>query len=103
MFCGKVESQYLVGSSSPSGHSISNHSFADPVGCSCLDATCTRTRANREDSRSFVPSRQPIVRHAFARSPSATSLTEAALGALRRPFFGAARCRVPGTHTKVCG
>jgi hypothetical protein len=26
MFSGKVESQYLVGSFSPSGHSISSHS-----------------------------------------------------------------------------
>jgi hypothetical protein len=29
MLRGKVESQYLVGSFSPSGHSISNHSSAD--------------------------------------------------------------------------
>src|SRR5215204_4426489 len=89
MFCGKVESQYLVGSSSPSGHSISNHSFAGLVGRSCLDATCTRTRAKREDRSSFVPSRQVTVRHAFARSPRARSLTEIASGALRRPFLGA--------------
>src|SRR5678815_1815214 len=88
MFCGKVESQYLVGSSSPSGHSISNHSFAGFVRRSCFDATCTRTRAKREDRNSFVPSRQAIVRHAFARSARATSLTEIASGA-SRPFLGA--------------
>src|ERR1035437_9920384 len=47
---GRVESQYLVGSSSPSGHSISSHSA--------------------------VPSRHLIVRHAPLRSPRASCLTE---------------------------
>jgi hypothetical protein len=38
-FLGKVESQYLVGSSSPSGHSISSHSLVFLPGRSWLDAT----------------------------------------------------------------
>src|ERR1700732_4136790 len=103
MFFGSVESQYLVGSSSPSGHSISSHSFAGFSARSWLDATLTRTRANREDSHSLVPSRHLIVRQAFARSPRARSLTEVALGASRRPFLAAWPGRVPGFHTKVCG
>src|SRR6202521_5041405 len=103
MFFGSVESQYLVGSSSPSGHSISSHSLAGFTERSWLDATLTRTRANREDSHSFVPSRHLIVCHAFARSRNATSLTEIALAAARRPFFGARPSRVRGAHTRVCG
>src|SRR5580700_8765031 len=102
MFFGNVESQYLVGSSSSSGHSISSHSFTGFPGRSCLDATLTRTRANRDDSHSFVPSRHLMVRHAFVGSPSATSLTEIALGAPRRPFFGTRPGRVRGAHTRVC-
>src|SRR5882757_1897175 len=102
MFCGTVESQYLVGSSLPSGHSISNHSFVGFSARSWLDATLTRTRANREDSHSLVPSRHLIVRHAFARSRSATSLAEIALVASRRPFRGARPGRMPGFHAKVC-
>src|ERR1700674_1742879 len=103
MLSGKVDSQYLVGSSSPSGHSISSHSLAGFTERSWLDATRTRTRANREDSHSFVPSRHLIMRHAFARSPTASSLTEIASGASRRPFFGARPGRLPGAHTNVCG
>src|SRR5580658_11269069 len=103
MFFGRVESQYLVGSSSPSGHSISSHSFAGSSAGWWLDATLTRTHANREDSHSFVPSRHLMVRHAFARSRSATSLTEIALAASRRPLFGAPPGRVRGAHTRVCG
>src|SRR5580704_15872498 len=96
MFFGSVESQYLVVASSPSGHSISSHSLA---GFS-PDATLTRTRANREDSHSLVPSRHLIVRQAFARSPRARSLTEVAFGASRHPFCGAPPERVPGFHTE---
>src|SRR5258707_40563 len=94
MFFGSVESQYLVGSSSPSGHSISSHSLARFSACWWLDATLTRTRANREDSHSLVPSRHLIVRHAFARSPSPPSLTQIALAASRRPFLRALAGRV---------
>src|ERR1700687_1331053 len=98
MFFGKVESQYLVGSSSPSGHSITSPSFAAFSARSWLDATLTRTRANREDSHSLVPSRHLIVHHAFARSRSATSLTEIALAASPRApssAHGPAACAAP--------
>src|SRR5215208_3032274 len=98
---GRVESQYLVGSSSPLGHSIRSHSGAGLSGW-CFDATCTRTRAKREDRSSFVPSRQVILRHAFARSPMATSWTEIAPGASWRPSLGALPGDVPGGHTNVC-
>src|ERR1700730_12890498 len=99
MLFGKVDSQYLVGSFSPSGHSISSHSFAGFSACSWLDSTRTRTRANREDSQSFVPSRHLIVRHACSRNPRASFLTEIVSGASRRPFFGARPERLPGGHT----
>jgi hypothetical protein len=95
-----VEPATLVGSFSPSGHSISSHCLAGLPGCWWLDATCTRTRANREDSHSLVPSRHLIVRQAFARSPRARSLTEVAFGASRHPFCGAPPERVPGFHTE---
>lgn len=50
MFSGSVESQYLVGSASPSGHSISSHSGDRFSGTNLLYPTLTRTRAKREDS-----------------------------------------------------
>src|ERR1700674_2333000 len=103
MLFGSVDSQYLVGSSSPSGHSISSHSLAGFSACWWLDATLTRTRANREDSHSLVPSRPRIVRYAFARIPSPPSLTEIALAASRRPFLRARGGRVRGAPTRVCG
>src|ERR1700681_2502558 len=103
MLFGSVESQYLVGSSSPAADSISSQSLAGFSACWWLDATLTRTRANREDSHSLVPSRHLIVRHAFARSRSATSLTEIAFDASRRPFLGARPGRVRGPHTRICG
>src|SRR6266571_4251743 len=96
MLLGKVESQYLVGSFSPSGHSISNHSFVGSLGRSWPDATWTRTRANREDSHSLVPSRHWMMCQALARSPRARSLTETVSGASRCPFFGARLGRLPG-------
>src|ERR1019366_9355314 len=74
---GRVESQYLVGSSSPSGHSISSHSSGRAsVRLYSRCAIRTRTRAKREDSHSAVPSRHLIVRHARLRSPRASCLTE---------------------------
>jgi hypothetical protein len=88
MFFASVESQYLVGASSPSGHSISRRSSAGFSARSWLDATLTRTRANREDSHSLVPSRHLIVRHAFARRRSATSLIEIALAGISAPLPG---------------
>src|ERR1700676_4398357 len=103
MLFGSVESQYLVGSSSPSGHSISSHCLAGFSACWWLDATLTSTRATPEAHHSLVPSRHLIVRHAFARSPSPTSLTEIALAASRRPFLRARGGRVRGAPTRVCG
>jgi hypothetical protein len=58
----QCESQYLVGSASPSGHSISSHSGDSFSGTSLLCPTRTRTRAKREDSQSAEPSRQLTVR-----------------------------------------
>src|SRR5260370_30229663 len=101
MFAGSVDSQYLVGSSSPSGHSISSHSFAGLAGRSWRDATQTRTRANREDSHSFVPSRHLTARHAFVGSARATSLAEIAWGTSRRPFFGTRPSRRLGAHSNA--
>src|SRR5215204_1078000 len=98
---GRVESQYLVGSSSPLGHSIRSHSGAGLPGW-CFEATCTRTRAKREDSSSFVPSRHVILRHAFARSPMATSLTEIAREHRGGPAWEPYRAAFPGGHTNVC-
>ena len=56
MFLSTVASQYFVGSRSPSGHikSVSSPRFAAPL----TGAVRTRTRAKRERSLSFVPSRQ---------------------------------------------
>src|SRR5271163_3341229 len=67
---GKVESQYLVGAFSPSGHSISNHSSAGgAANCQSREADRTRTRFGLElhavgDMR-FAPPRRvasPILR-----------------------------------------
>src|SRR2546429_1669599 len=63
MFFSTVASQYFVGSGSPTGHSINSVSsprFAAPR----VGAVRTRTRAKRERSLSFVPSRHVIVRQA---------------------------------------
>ncbi len=98
---GKEEHEYLVGSSSPSGHSISRHSLAGFPVRSWLDVTWTRTRANRDRSHSFVPSRHLIVRYAFAFKESASSLTEIVLGITASPLRRQA-ARTPGFHTKVC-
>jgi hypothetical protein len=49
MLSGKVESQYLVGSFSPSGHSISSHSSGR--GSASFSSRCagrTRRQAKRE-------------------------------------------------------
>src|SRR5260370_39554167 len=63
MFSSTVASQYLVGSGSPLGHSISSVSSARPA-APLIGAVRTRTPAKRERSRSFVPSRQVILRQA---------------------------------------
>src|ERR1700692_1403700 len=74
---GNVESQYLVGSSSPSGHSIKRHSSGRlSVSCESRCVTQTRARANRGDSRSAAPSRHLIVRQTRLGRQRASSLTE---------------------------
>src|SRR5882724_12890382 len=81
VFSGIVENQYLVGSASPSGHSISNHSSGPlSVSGSSRSATRTRNRANREDSFVFVPSRHVILRQDRFGKAWATSLTETTRG-----------------------
>jgi len=64
-----VDNQYFVGFVSSCGHSISSHSSA------ALAETRTRTLAKRPLSFSFVPCRQPIVRHASSGRVSATLST----------------------------
>ena len=67
MFLSTVASQYFVGSRSPSGHSIKSVSsprFAAPL----IGAVRTRTRAKRERSLSFVPSRLRPVGGVVART-----------------------------------
>src|SRR3981189_2460684 len=86
-FSGSVESQYLVGSASPSGHSINSHSGDSFSGISLLYPTRTRTRAKREDSWSAEPSRHVTVRQACFGRPSATFLAETSSGSSRRPVL----------------
>src|SRR3981081_1177761 len=51
----RVDMQYLVGASSPLGHSIKSHSSGRlSASLSLLGAARTRTRAKRED-RAFAP------------------------------------------------
>src|SRR5438445_8336819 len=83
-FSGSVESQYLVGSASPSGHSINSHSGDSFSGIRLLYPTRTRTRAKREDSWSAEPSRHVTVRQACFGRPSATFLAETSSGSSRR-------------------
>src|SRR6266853_2962348 len=109
MSAGSVESQYLVGSFSPLGHSISNHSSPRSWRPRAARA---RTRAKREESRPAVPSRQPIVRQARLGRPNASALTERGLclalrrgrvGGRPRPDhrLGGNGCVLPGAHTVV--
>src|SRR6266568_372716 len=104
---GNVESQYLVGSASPSRHSISSHSGDSCSGISLLCPTPTRTRAKREDSHSAEPSRHFTVHQARFGRPSATSLAEIRSGSSRRPvlFSGlpVRRGPVPDRHINVFG
>ena len=72
---GRVESQYFVGSASPSGHSMTNHS----TGCGAAslwsrDAGLTRTAANREDKLWLEPSRHSTKAQAAAGNRSARAL-----------------------------
>src|SRR4051794_3946343 len=107
MSADSVDNQYLVGSASPTGHSISNHSSNSCSGKSWLCPTRTRTRAKRDDSRSLDPSRQSIVHHSLLGKSSASFLAEIRSGSSRRPVllsglplrFGP----VPGGHTSSFG
>src|ERR1700738_4008036 len=107
MFAGSVESQYLVGSASPWGHSISTHSSNSVSGTNLLCPTRTRTRAKREDSQSAEPSRHRTVRQARLGRPSITSLAEIRSGSSRRPvlFIGLPLRLgpVPDRHINVFG
>src|SRR2546428_13926155 len=105
-FSGSVESQYLVGSASPSGHSINSHSGDNFSGISLLYPARTRTRAKREDSWSAEPSRHVTVRQACFGRPSATFLAETSSGSSRRPVLFIGLFLPPGApprgpHQKV--
>jgi len=72
----KRESQYLVDSSSPADHSTNSHSSGLIIErLSSRWAARTRTRANRDDSISALPSRHLIVRQARLGNFRASSLT----------------------------
>src|SRR3974377_2055513 len=104
MSFGRVESHYLVGAASPSGHSISSHSSEEPSPSLCEWAARTRTRAKHEDSHSAEPSRHLIVRQAFFGSASACYLPQSTCGSPQRPRFAGRLLRfslMPGTHTRV--
>src|SRR6516165_1737774 len=76
IFSESVDKQYLVGSSSLLGHSISSHSGR---GSSCWESSCatqTLTRANRDDSGLELPSRHLTSRQARLGRPRASSFTE---------------------------
>src|SRR3979490_3251686 len=107
MSAGSVESQYLVGAASPSGHSISNVSCDSNSGINRLCPTLTRTRAKREDSQSAEPSRHLTVRQARFGKPRITSSAEIRSGSSRRPvLFSGLPFRlgpVPDRHINVLG
>ena len=72
-----VERKYLVGSGSPLGHSMSNHSSSRGASRRVSPwAALTRSAAKREESLVLVPSRQVSLRQADAFSDSASALTE---------------------------
>src|ERR1700677_3725216 len=74
---GKVESQYFVGSFSPSGHSMRSHSKGwGAERFQSREAGRIRTAAKREDKISFEPSRHCTMRQAPSGSPIASFLTE---------------------------
>src|SRR5208337_863723 len=74
---GRVESQYFVGSFSPSGHSMRSHSSGWGVDSfRSREAGRTRTAAKREDKISFEPSRHGTMRQASSGSPFAKVLAE---------------------------
>ena len=91
VFTGNVESQYLVGSSSPGGHSMSNHSRGRGLESVWSRwAGRTRTAAKRPLSGALVLSRQVMVFQACGFKLFAKSLAETGWCASSR------RKRVPG-------
>src|SRR5271167_1249724 len=74
---GKVESQYFVGSFSPSGHSMRSHSSGWGVETfQSREAGRIRTAAKREDKISLEPSRHGTMRQASSGSLLASALAE---------------------------
>jgi hypothetical protein len=74
---GKVDSQYLVGSGSFCGHSITNHSSrCGSVLVSSRWAGRTRTAANRERKFLRLPGRQAMFFQAAEGNPNANCFTE---------------------------
>jgi hypothetical protein len=74
---GRLESQYLLGSASPLGHSTSSHSSGQ--GSLRFWSRCagrTRSAAKREASAVLLPSRQVTLRQARAGRPSASFFAE---------------------------
>src|SRR5215210_8872072 len=95
---GNVVSQYFVGSASPLGHSISNHSCSRRVlRFSSRCAARTRSAAKREDSTAWLPSRQLTVRHRRALRDSASAFTLSGVAP------GPRLHRVGGRPIVVCG
>src|ERR1700689_2686815 len=85
MSSGKVESQYFVGSFSPSGHSMRSHSRGWGVErFQSREAGLIRTAAKREDKVSLEPSRHGATRQVSAGSPVASFLAEIGACSLSR-------------------
>src|SRR3982074_325506 len=103
MSSGRVENQYLVGSSSPSGHSISSHSSVSSPTDTFASATRTRRRAKREDSKSAVPSplrqleRDPLDREQIG-IPTPPPLGRRAVRLWPSPGLPHQRCRLNARH-----
>src|SRR6266536_1636626 len=88
---GNLASQYFVGSASPRGHSISNHSSLRRVlRFSSRCAARTRSAAKRDDSTAWLPSRQLTVcqRRALKDSANAFTLSGVAPGPRRHLVGG---------------
>src|SRR6516162_11121146 len=112
VLAGRVESQYLVGSASARGHSISSHSSG--WGWLRQSSRCagrTRIAAKRERKGCRVPSRQVTVLHARGGKEKANSFAESgtwcrsrrrSLGGRPVPFqAGLGKGPVPAFHTLI--
>ena len=79
---GRLDSQYLAGSSASSGHSISSHSSgqgSERRGWTHASNRCagrTRRAAKREVRSAWLPSRQVMVRQVLLGRPRARSFTD---------------------------